>query len=202
MAAARAIWNTARAITAGDLAGRYLAGRAIRPLWPAALRFHPAVWCKEVGRPLPAILAAATSPAGYVVGVQRTWLAEPGRKAALLTAKKALGQVRGAAVLLGDWAETVVVAEGVETALSASQALGLPALATLGASNFRSLTLPAAVRCVIIAPDRDPAGVGERAARALAQRLIREGRDLFLAWPPGTAKDWNEWAMAEAGHVG
>jgi putative DNA primase/helicase len=130
--------------------------------------------------------------------VQRTWLAEPGRKAALATPKAALGAIGGCGVVLGEIADAVVIAEGLESALSASVALGLPAVAALGCANLRRLAIPDRVRRVVIAPDRDASGAGERAARDLGQTLIKRGCSAALAWPPAPFADWNDAAQAGA----
>ena len=52
------------------------------------------------------------------------------------------------------------------------------------AGGMRSaLVLPAEARMVIIAADRDPNGVGERAARDAAERFLVEGRRVRIALP-------------------
>jgi phage/plasmid primase-like uncharacterized protein len=107
-----------------------------------------------------------------------------------------LGSVRGGGVVLGEFDDALCVAEGVETALSAGAMLGLPAVAALGASNMATLTVPAHVRRVVIAPDRDAAGEG--AAIDLGRRMYADGRNVELARPPEAFGDWNDWAQTLA----
>ena len=91
-----------------------------------------------------------------------------------------------------DEAQTVLlVAEGVETVLSASEALGLPARAALAATNLERFTPPPCVTRLIIACDADPAG--EAAARSLQGRLS-PSLTVELAPPPEDFNDWYAWA--------
>jgi hypothetical protein len=195
---ARSIWCNSSPITPNNLGGRYLLARAIAPSWPMALRFSARVWNSEARRNLPALVAAVT-PLGApddVRAVHRTWLSEPGRKADLSAPKKALGAIAGCGVILGDIADEIVIAEGIESALSAGHALELSALATLGASNMRRLIVPPHVRRVVIAADRDGSGEGESAARDLGAKLVARGVSVALAWPPKPFADWNAAACA------
>ena len=87
-----------------------------------------------------------------------------------------------------------MIGEGIETAAAAMTATGLPGWAALSAGGIERLILPplplAAV--VIIAADHDRNGVGERAARAAAQRWLAEGRRVRIALPPVVGTDWND----------
>ena len=195
---AQAIWCLAEPLTPDTLAGRYLLARAIPAPWPASLRFAPRLWNVEARAYLPALVAAVTplDAPSDVRAISRTWLSEPGRKAALETPKAALGTIADYAVVLGEIADAVVIGEGIESALSAGRALGLPSVAALGCANMRRLAIPASVRRVLIAPDRDANGAGERAARDLGQALIKRGVSAALAWPLKPFADWNDAAQA------
>lgn len=199
VAAAQKLWRAVEPIRPAGLVARYLVARACPPPWPPSLR-GGRIWCAEAGDFLPALVAAVTpiDAPDAVHGVHRTWLAEPGRKAWLDKPKAALGAVGGGAVVLGEITTEAAIAEGIESALSAGRALKLPAIATLGAGFMARACLPRSVRRVIVAPDRDAGGTGEKAARTLAARLVAEGRSVAIAWPPGGAGDWNEWAQAQA----
>jgi hypothetical protein len=179
-------------------ASAYLISRAIEPPYPDALRFA-VTWNSEARRRLPALVAAVTmvETPDAVRAVQRIYL-QNGRKADVPTPKKALGPIAGAGVVLGDVRDAMVIAEGVETALSASRLIGFPAVATLGAANMRGLVVPTRVRRVVIAADRDEKAVGERAARDLGERLAARGVDARIAFPPEGFKDFNDAAQARA----
>lgn len=197
-AKAFAIFDQAKPLNGADPASRYLAARAIQGPRPDALRCA-LIWNAEARRNMAALVAAVTmlETPDAVRAVQRIFI-EDGRKADVPTPKKAFGPIGGAGVILGDIRDAMVVAEGVETALSASRMIGVPAVATLGAGNMRALIVPPRVRRVVIAADRDPKGVGERAARDLGERLAACGVDASIVFPPEPFKDFNDCAQAHA----
>jgi putative DNA primase/helicase len=63
------------------------------------------------------------------------------------------------------------LAEGIENALSVTQATGLPAWSTLSAVGMRFIVLPPEVREVTLAADGDDAGTD--AAVAVSRRFNR-----------------------------
>ena len=84
---------------------------------------------------------------------------------------------------LGDVIDTVVVAEGIETALSVQCATGTPSVATLSAHTMASLILPERVRSVLIAAD--PGHVGERCAYDAVERWACRGLAVRITRPGG-----------------
>jgi putative DNA primase/helicase len=82
------------------------------------------------------------------------------------------------------------VAEGIETALAASQLSGRPAWACLSAHGMESLQLHHPVRDVLIAADNDANEAGQNAARALARRLLAAGLVARMRWPDVPGTDW------------
>lgn len=196
-AIARALWGDAVDIR-GSLAECYLArSRGIVRI-PAGvhLRFHPRAPFtpyKPDSRRWPSLVGAITDPQGAFIGAHITFLAKDGsRKAAIDPSRKVIGSQKGGAIRLGEPADNVVVAEGIETALSASVRCRLPAAAAISAGNLARYAPPAGVCGVLIAFDRDAHGVGERDARALRARLRRDGIDAVLLPPPAGFSDWNE----------
>jgi hypothetical protein len=129
---------------------------------------------------------------GTDVAVHRTWLAEPGRKAALDPAKAMLGPCGGGAVRLSGGPGPLVVAEGIETALSLlSGLLSGPAAvwAALSTSGMKALALPPYAGRLVIAPDGDQPG--RLAAQALARRASALGWEVSLL-PAPEGRDWND----------
>jgi phage/plasmid primase-like uncharacterized protein len=189
-AQAKRLWLEAQPI-AGTLAETYLRGRGITASLPATLRFHPECWHGPTARRLPAMVAAvqgAGSPA-----VHRTWLSADGLGKADIDPQKAmLGAVTGGAVRLADGPGLLVVAEGIETALSlTSGLLHAPATvwAALSTSGIRGLHLPPTASRLTIAPDGDTPG--REAANALAERAHALGWQVSLL-PAPDGRDWND----------
>jgi hypothetical protein len=102
-----------------------------------------------------------------------------------------LGAVAGGAVRLTDGPGGLVVAEGIETALSlACGLLRAPVTiwAALSTSGMQSLRLPLSPGKLTIAPDGDPAG--KNAAHSLAERATALGWQVSLL-PAPDGRDWN-----------
>jgi phage/plasmid primase-like uncharacterized protein len=125
--------------------------------------------------------------------VHRTYLRADGLgKAPVEPTKAMLGGTAGGAVRLTEGLGPLVVAEGIETALSlASGLLRGPATvwAALSTSGLRGLRLPCIQGKLIIANDGDEPG--REAANALAERAYALGWQVsLLPAPEGT--DWND----------
>jgi len=190
-AQARAIWQEAQPI-AGTVAEAYLRGRGITCPLPATLRFHPQTWHGATARRIPALVALVEG--GDSFAVHRTYLRADGSgKAGLDDGDKLmLGAVAGGAVRLTDGPGPLVVAEGIETALSlACGLLRAPAKvwAALSTSGIRGLHLPPQPGRLTIAPDGDDPG--RAAAHALAERAHALGWAVSLL-PAPEGRDWND----------
>jgi phage/plasmid primase-like uncharacterized protein len=196
-ARARRLWNEARPL-AWSAAELYLRGRAItRPAWnDEALRFHPRMTSLHDRTRRPALIAALRDDDGAVQGVQATLLTAHGAaKAPIATPRRTIGALMGGAVRLDPPNATLIVAEGVETALSAAAALGHAAWALLSAINLARFSPPAFVEHLLIACDNDQAGL--EAAERLSLRL-HGTVETSLRLPPDAHNDWNDWARANA----
>jgi hypothetical protein len=167
----------------GTMVETYLAARNIVIPAPASLRFHAAMK-HPGGQRWPAMVALVTRGAdGTPMAVHRTFLARDGRnKAPVEQVKMVLGPCRGGVVRLGPAGDWLMIAEGIETALSVMQATARPAWAALSTSGVRTLELPADVGDVVVLADGDEPG--EAAARDAARRWKREGRRVRIARPP------------------
>jgi phage/plasmid primase-like uncharacterized protein len=187
---AKRLWLEAQPIT-GTIAETYLRGRGITCELPETLRFHPECWHGPTARRLPAMVAAVQG-AG-LPAVHRTWLDADGMGKANIDPPKAmLGAVAGGAVRLAVGLGPLVVAEGIETALSlASGLLQTPATvwAALSTSGIRGLHLSPTASRLTIAPDGD--APGREAANALAERAHALGWQVSLL-PAPDGRDWND----------
>jgi phage/plasmid primase-like uncharacterized protein len=178
IALARRIWREAAPAT-GTAIEKYLRARGITIAIPRSIRFattrHPS------GAYMPAMISAVQDVTGAIIGIHRTFIESDGSaKAAVTPSKAMLGRCAGGAVRLGPIAATVVVTEGIETALAVAQSVSeMTVWASLSTSGMRKLILPDAVREVVIAADGDPPG--EAAAQAAAARFINRGKIVRLA---------------------
>ena len=206
-ARALAMWQGSAPVP-GTLAAGYLESRCIGFLAGSeALRFRADCWHPEGGR-LPALIALVTDAAGAPMAIHRTYLDRAtGGKARIEPAKATLGSPWGGAVRLAPVArvapcdDALAVGEGVETAAAAGKLLGLPAWSALNAGNLaRAMALPASVRAVTIAVDRDPAG--ERAALHAAARWRAEGRLVRCLLPDQDGQDAADVLRAREAHHG
>ena len=189
-AQAQALWREAQPIH-GTLAETYLRGRGIICPLPDTLRFAPACW-HATGKRLPALVALVEGGDGFAV--HRTYLRPDGAgKAEVEPAKAMLGAVAGGAVRLVESPGPLVVAEGIETALSlASGLLRAPAAvwAALSTSGLRGLRLPARAGPAHCGGGRrrgGPRGCGGAGANA---RTRLGWRVSLLPAPDG--RDWND----------
>ena len=130
---------------------------------------------------------------GQFLGIQRTYLAADGSgKASVEPVRASLGSPAGGAVRLSEPHHgRLLVGEGIETTTAAALVLDWngAAWATLGTSGLRAVVLPARMRDVVIAADRDAKGGGQLAAAALGERLMEEGRSVAIKLPPFVG-DW------------
>lgn len=187
---ALSLWREAQPI-GGTIAETYLRGRGITCELPDTLRFHPASWHSSAQR-LPAMVALIEGLPR--LAVHRTYLRPDGSgKADVAPAKAMLGATLGGVVRLTDTQGPLVVAEGIETALSlASGLLGRPATiwAALSASGIAGLHLPEGnAHRLTIASDGDKAG--HEAAHKLAVRASELGWTVSLL-PAPEGRDWND----------
>jgi putative DNA primase/helicase len=187
------LWEEAVALI-GTVGERYLRARTIEGELPgpSVLRFHPRMTSLEDRERRPALVAALVNHEGALEGIQVTLLSAHGAtKAALATPRRTIGRLMGHYVRIDAPNHTLVVAEGLETALSARRALGAGAWAFLGAENLAQFEPPPVVDKLIIAADHDDAGLD--AARRLKSRV--EGAIACeIALPPADYPDWNDWA--------
>lgn len=187
------VWHEAMPIS-GTIAETYLRTvRGITCTLPDSLRFLPACWHPSAQR-LPAIVARIEGAERFAV--HRTYLQADGTgKAQAEPTKAMLGNTAGGAVRLSLGAGLLVVAEGIETALSlASGLMRGPATiwAALSTSGMTGLRLPSRTGRLIVATDGDEAG--RSAGFRLAERAAALGWEVStLAAPDGC--DWNDVLM-------
>lgn len=195
------LWGDARPIT-GTSGQFYLERRSIT-LVPSALRYHPRT---PLGRGRLAVfrpaLIAGLYERRHLVALQRTFLDshEPRRARDLANPRRMLGRPGRGAVMLASATDTLGLAEGVETALSAILLLDIPVWATLGNERLAHIAIPDSVTRLILLPDNDRGGrIG--AAKAM-EAYAMPGRTIETHWPPQGFNDWNDILRAGGKGVG
>lgn len=184
----------------GTLVETYLRGRGITALHGTAnLRFHPRCYYRpDDDGPTeiwPAMIAAVTDLSGCITGAHRTWLAPDGPgsvrigKAPIDTQRKAMGDLLGHAVRFGIAGDVMAAGEGIETVLSARQAIPTMAMsAALSSAHLAAILFPDRLRRLYILRDNDPAGDGAR--DSLVERANAAGIEAITLSP--RLKDFND----------
>jgi putative DNA primase/helicase len=193
-ARALAIWKEAQP-AAATLVEVYLRHRGIIAPIPPSIRYHPGLKHAASGLLLPAMVAAVQASYRQIRGIHRTFLKADGTgKAPISDPRLSLGTLTGGSVRLAAARHDrpLLIAEGIETAMAAMQASGLPAWAALSTSGIKSLELPKDIAAVTICADNDANGAGISAAEAAAQRWIAEGRSVRIAMPDIIGADFND----------
>ena len=109
--------------------------------------------------------------------------------------KKMLGPVAGGAARLAPHGPTLVVAEGIETAMTILQETEYPVWAALSKGGIENLVLPGDVAEVIIAADHDEPGLA--AANKAARKWTAAGRKVRIAKPPIEGWDFNDQLLSK-----
>ncbi|MGE5564283.1 MAG: toprim domain-containing protein [Bacillota bacterium] len=186
--AALRIWAQSRSLD-GTPAAQYLAARGLRTESPQ-LRYHPRapLGAAPFTEFRPALIAAVRDDTG-LVAIHRTFI-DPVRAqlAPLGQPRRGLGRFGSGAVRLGTAGTRLGLAEGIETALSASVMFGIPCWATLGAERFAYVRLPAGVEELLLFLDNDAGG---RRAERLARAAFAVPR-IHARYAPRAGSDWND----------
>jgi putative DNA primase/helicase len=194
----RELYTKGSPISDGDPVSIYLRGRNITGPWSMWMPFYvPEVFHRPTNTWCCAMLAAFRDVDGMPTGLHYTYLRRDGSKVEggrcrMFAPGSALPA--GGAIRLENAAETMGIAEGIETALSASRLYDMPVWATTSVVRLSCWRPPIIVKRVVIFGDNDESFVGQSAAYALAARLRRENQSLQVEVKipevPGT--DWND----------
>ena len=203
-----ALWTRARPLDGQDVASRYLRARglALAALPPSLKVVDDLPYSDGDREPksYPAMLAKFVAPDDKSAILHRTYLAEPGVKAPVETVRKMMAGLvpAGGAVRLSAAEETMGVAEGIETAMSAAEIWDVPVWAALNSGALTKFKPPKIAKHIIIFADSDSSFGGQNAGFALAYRLKTEGFNVEVRTPmftdTGEKSDWNDMAERKA----
>lgn len=190
-------------------AAAYLAGRGIDASLFAgqpALRFADQLMTGVDGKKVrfPGLLARVTDKDGEIISLHRTFLTPEGEKALGAESKKLMRlaegkALAGASIKIGQPIDGILgIAEGIETALSATQLTGVPCWSVVNTFGMETFLPPEGVDTVVIFGDKDKNGAGLKSANALKQKLEEQGIKVLRIFPKETipagenSLDWND----------
>jgi putative DNA primase/helicase len=200
--ALRDTWKASSPVTPGDLAHRYLESRGVdQVIYAKSLRFSPALRDGDGGvRPCMIALVGRHGEPKFDT-MHRTFLKPDGSgKAEMPSPRKLMaGELPdGACVMLSDWTGSgaLGIAEGIETAMSASAIFSMPVWAAINATNLAKWVPPEGCDEVAVFGDNDPKFGGQAAAFKLAHKLACKGLHVTVHIPERVGTDWNDVLLA------
>jgi putative DNA primase/helicase len=200
-------WREAAPSIRNTAAETYLKGRGLTLTDAEArsLRFHPALWHWPTQTKWPAMVALVRLADGAELTSHQTFLEYDGSGKAPVGAKTRLfascKTIAGGGVWFGeaDGRTEFIVAEGLESALSAMRLYGAAAgCAALSEGGIRRLILAREARRVRIFADHDELGQGVAAAQEARRRWRAEGREVVVSRATEIGFDANDVLMARS----
>lgn len=198
----RDTWAATHPIEAGDLAHQYLASRNLDELvYPTALRFAPSLRDGDGGiRPCMVAMVGVHGEEKFA-SMHRTFLKPDGSgKAEMPSPRKMMaGSIPdGACVMLSEYTGGVLgIAEGIETAMSASALYSMPVWSAINSCMLAKWQPPAECKEVVIFGDHDAKFGGQKAAYTLAHRLSVTGISVSVEIPQTVGYDWADIYMSK-----
>jgi putative DNA primase/helicase len=184
-------------VVPGDLVHRYLSTRGVAELiCPEAFRFSSALRDGEGGIH-PCMLALVGVPGEKKFSsMHRTFLRPDGSGKADMQAPRKMmpGPLPdGACIMLADYTGGPLgIAEGIETAMSASALFNIPVWSAINTAILRKWHPPADCKEVVIFADNDTKFGGQSAAWHLAHRLSCKSIAVDVRTPEKVGQDFND----------
>lgn len=187
------LWSASRPIQHNDPVDCYLQSRRIAlKTFPPDLRIH-------YDGEYPCMIAMIRAPDGKPSSLHRTYLTNAGQKAPFETMRKTMpGEIaKGSAVRLSDYETTphrspfLGIAEGIETAFSATLLFGVPCWAALSTALLAGWQPPSNAK-IIIFSDNDANFAGQTAAYSLAKTLVVRKFVVEVKLPAIAGHDFND----------
>jgi len=191
-----ALWNSSLPSVKGDPVSRYLEARGIKTA-PQDVRFCASCWEPDTKRNYPAMVAMVRDGKGKAITLHRTYL-EGNGKAKIDSPKKlmpGISKLQSVAIRLMPAGETLGIAEGIETALSAAERFRVPVWAAVNSGILETFIPPEGVKSVVVFGDNDENFTGQKAAYKLANTLSIKGYCVQVKIPK--QGDWNEEAKCQ-----
>ena len=188
------LWRVSKTVESGDPVSRYLFYRVGLTCFPSCLRTaYNLRYQSDCPSFHPAMIAMVTGPDGAPSTLHRTYLTNDGRKAPVIEPRRLMPGIiaKGAAIRLGPAGDVLGIAEGIETALSATALFGVPCWAAVSAAMLAAWQPPTEAKRIVVFGDNDESYTGQAVAYRLAKRLGDE-RLVEVQIPLEVGADWNE----------
>lgn len=191
VAAIKRVLRDCQPVTEGDPVWLYLNRRVGITSIPSDIKYHPNLFHSDGGQ-FPAMISVLRSEDGTGATLHRTYLTTNGEKAPVTQVKKFMAgkRLNGGAVRLSRVQAQIGIAEGIETALAASERFQMPVWAATNAVLLEQFMPPAGVQAVHVFGDNDSSFTGQAAAYSLARRLVRDGFAVEVHFPERADSDW------------
>jgi putative DNA primase/helicase len=191
--AMRRVWEGATPLSGLGPVSFYLINR-VGCLWPSVgLREHVSV--RVDGNAFYALLAKVVTHDDKAVNLHMTLIGPDGAKAPVDMPRRVMpGKLPdGCAIRLAPAAQTMGIAEGIETAISASILHNMPVWACINANILSKWIPPEIAEDIWVFADNDANFTGQAKAYALANRLaVQYKRRVEVMVPPEVNTDWND----------
>lgn len=192
------VWQASTPLTGSDPVSKYLHSRGLN-LQPDNIRFCEKCYESDSKTEMSAMIARVQSEDGRPVSLHRTYLQGSG-KADIESPKKLMPgtePLNGGAVRLFSpesslfESNTLGIAEGIETAVAATQLSQIATWAAISTSLLESWQPPNNIKSIVIFADRDANFAGQKSAYILANKLYN--RDFLVeVTMPDEVGDWND----------
>ena len=195
----RELWSESRAVSDGDPVALYLGSRSLLGhVVPKCVRYVPKMDYRHDDNTHtfhPGMIAIFSDKDGKAFTLHRTYLTKDGHKSDLEPNRKLVtGRIaKGGAARLASFTDKLGIAEGIETAMSASIIHDIPVWAALSDGLLRVWEPPPVVKQVVVFGDNDDNFVGQAAAYELAKRLVTIKKlSVEVRIPKLIGCDWND----------
>ena len=170
-----------------DRLGRHYESNAIR---------ENVLYNTELKEECPVMVSKIAGADDRAANIHLTWLTKNGEKANVQVQKQVMaGSLSdGSAIRLQPSAKRMGIAEGIETAISASIIHQMPVWSAINANGVRKWMPPVIAKEIWIFSDNDHNFVGQKASYTLAERLAftNHYETIVVSLPEWPHKDWND----------
>lgn len=177
-------WKNGRLPTPDGPVWRYIEGRI--GIWPHLV--------SEIRQYDGNLIARITGPDGKGVNIQTIELRVEGGKVIRGDKKVMKGTLpKGSAVRLFLKERVLGIAEGIETAISATRLFGVPCWSVISTVGMINWIPPEDVETIVVYGDNDENYAGESAAYSIANKLVTQfHKKVEVRIPPIKGWDWND----------